>query len=68
MMINVFGFVLVWETAKSVAHEEIQEEERGKFLSKRIFRKFFGSEGGKRGNGDTVELIEADSTTTEKTS
>ncbi len=46
MVVNAPGFAGAWETAKSAAHEEIQEEERGKSLPRRIFKKFFpGSTG-----------------------
>lgn len=46
MVINAPGFAGAWETAKAAAHEEIQHEERGKSLPRRIFKKFFpGSTG-----------------------
>jgi len=41
MVVNAPGFAGAWETAKASAHEEIQEEERGKSLPRRIFKKFF---------------------------
>lgn len=43
MMINAPGFAPAWETAKSHSLAEIQEEEAGNTLPKRIFRKFFGT-------------------------
>ncbi|MEM7146776.1 MAG: hypothetical protein AAF591_16710 [Verrucomicrobiota bacterium] len=43
MNLNAPGFAGAWETAKSQALAEIQEEERGNTLPKKIFRKFFGS-------------------------
>ena len=45
MLLNAPGFGPAWETAKKHAHEEMVEEEQGRSLPKRIFKKFFG--GGK---------------------
>lgn len=45
MMINAPGFAAAWESAKAASHDELVEEERGKSLPKKIFRKFFRSEG-----------------------
>jgi hypothetical protein len=45
MMINAPGFAGAWEAAKAASHDELVEEERGKSLPKKIFRKFFRSEG-----------------------
>ena len=42
MLINAPGFGPAWETAKKKAHEEMVEEEQGRSLPKRIFKKFFG--------------------------
>ena len=41
MMLNAPGFAAAWETAKSAAKDEIVDEERGKSLPQRVFRKFF---------------------------
>jgi hypothetical protein len=43
MNLNAPGFAGAWETAKSQALADIQEEERGNTLPKKLFRKFFGS-------------------------
>ncbi len=43
MVINAPGFAPAWENAKSQALSEIEEEERGATLPRRIFKKFFGS-------------------------
>ena len=68
MMINAPGFASAWETAKSAAHGELQDEERGKSLPKRIFRKFFGGSGNKRlASGETTELLELE-TSSDKSS
>ncbi len=40
MILNAPGFAQAWESAKSVAMDEVLEEERGKSLPRRIFRKF----------------------------
>ncbi len=46
MMVNAPGFAGAWESAKSAANAEMEEEERGKSLPRRLFRKFFpGSSG-----------------------
>ena len=45
MMINAPGFAGAWETAKSAAAEDVAEEDAGKSMPKRIFRKFFGKGG-----------------------
>jgi len=45
LMISAPGFGAAWETAKAHAVDEIQAEEQGKFLPKRIFRRFFGTPG-----------------------
>lgn len=52
MMVNAPGFAAAWETAKVKAQDEIREEEGGKSLPKRLFRKFFGGS-----NGETVEAL-----------
>ncbi|MEQ1843473.1 MAG: hypothetical protein ABL994_23950 [Verrucomicrobiales bacterium] len=45
MMINAPGFAGAWEAAKAASHDELVQEERGKSLPKKIFRKFFRGEG-----------------------
>ena len=42
MMITAPGFAPAWENAKTQAEAEVAEEDKGKALPKRIFRKFFG--------------------------
>ncbi|MCB1231639.1 MAG: hypothetical protein KDN19_15320 [Verrucomicrobiae bacterium] len=46
MVVRAPGFAQAWESAKDAAHAELLEEERGKSLPRRIFRKFFSSGGG----------------------
>lgn len=43
MILGAPGFAQAWEAAKDSAHRELQEEERGKSLPRRIFRKFFSA-------------------------
>lgn len=43
MMINAPGFAGAWETAKSAAMAEVNSEERGESLPRKIFRKLAGS-------------------------
>jgi hypothetical protein len=43
MILGAPGFAQAWEAAKDSAHRELQEEERGKSLPRRIFRKFFAA-------------------------
>lgn len=45
MVLKAPGFAQAWESAKDAAHAELIEEERGKSLPRRIFRKFFASGG-----------------------
>jgi len=60
LMISAPGFSAAWETAKSQAMEEIQDEETGKSLPKRIFRKLF--HGAKDGN-QVVDALPSSSET-----
>ncbi|MCC6880706.1 MAG: hypothetical protein IT576_01020 [Verrucomicrobiales bacterium] len=41
MMVSAPGFAGAWENAKSAAMSEIEDEERGKSLPRRIFQKLF---------------------------
>jgi hypothetical protein len=41
MVVSAPGFAPAWESAKDAAHRELVEEEQGKSLPRRIFRKFF---------------------------
>ena len=49
MVKNAPGFAPAWQTAKEGAATEIEEEERGKSLPRRIFRKFFAGSGNEDG-------------------
>lgn len=43
MMVSAPGFAAAWENAKSDAMHEMVEEEQGRSLPKRLFRKIFGA-------------------------
>lgn len=45
MLLNAPGFAPVWETAKNSAHAELQEEETGRSLPRRVFTRLFGPPG-----------------------
>ena len=60
MVKNAPGFAPAWENAKEGAVTEIQEEERGKSLPRRIFRKFFASSGDKMLTMQEAEVSEAE--------
>ncbi|HWB59425.1 MAG TPA: hypothetical protein VG733_08035 [Chthoniobacteraceae bacterium] len=42
MLVSVPGFAPAWESAKSAAHAELQDEEAGKAPPKSVFSKIFG--------------------------
>ena len=54
MVVNAPGFAPAWESAKDAAHHELREEEQGKSLPRRIFRKFFAGGGG---NGEAPKQL-----------
>ncbi len=62
MILNAPGFAQAWESAKSVAMDEILEEERGKSLPRRIFKKFL--KGGTSVNAGAEMLPEEGTATT----
>jgi len=43
MYVSAPGFSAAWETAKTAALEEVEEEEQGKSIPRKIFRKFFSA-------------------------
>lgn len=60
MILNAPGFAQAWESAKSAAMDEVLEEERGKSLPRRIFRKFL--KGGSNVKDASAEMLPEDST------
>jgi hypothetical protein len=45
MTINVPGFPPAWENAKTAAQAEMEREDAGKSLTKRVFSRWFGPGG-----------------------
>lgn len=43
LLVSVPGFAPAWESAKSAANAELEEEESGRSLPKRMLSRFFGS-------------------------
>lgn len=61
MMINAPGFAAAWETAKADASRELDAEERGKSIPKRLFTRLFGNgaAGAHAGEGEPHALLES---------
>jgi hypothetical protein len=62
MVVNAPGFAQAWEKAKEAALTELEAEEAGKSLPRRIFKKFF-SKGGDTVDAEVVEALPQASTT-----
>ena len=62
MVVNAPGFAQAWEKAKEAALTELEAEEAGKSLPRRIFKKFF-SKGGDTVDAEVVEALPHESTT-----
>lgn len=62
MVVNAPGFAQAWEKAKESALTELEAEEAGKSLPRRIFKKFF-SKGGDTVDAEVVEALPHESTT-----
>ncbi len=62
MVVNAPGFAQAWEKAKEAALTELEAEEAGKSLPRRIFKKFF-SKGGDTVDAEVVEALPQESTT-----
>jgi len=62
MVLNAPGFAQAWERAKESAVGELEAEESGKSLPKRIFKKFF-TKGGNSIDAEVVEALPSESTT-----
>lgn len=60
MVLNAPGFAPAWEKAKEGALAEIENEESGKSLPRRLFKKFF-SRGGSSVEMETVDALPSDS-------
>ena len=62
MVVNAPGFAQAWEKAKEAALTEIEAEESGKSLPRRIFKKFF-TKSGETVEAEVIEALPAESTT-----
>lgn len=62
MVVNAPGFAQAWEKAKEAALTELEAEEAGKSLPRRIFKKFF-TKGGDTVDAEVVEALPQESTT-----
>ena len=62
MVVNAPGFAQAWEKAKEGALRELEAEEAGKSLPRRIFTKFF-TRGGDSVDEEVVEALPSESTT-----
>lgn len=60
MVLNAPGFAQAWEKAKEGALTELEAEEAGKSLPRRLFKRFF-SRGGTSVEGEFVEALPAES-------
>ena len=59
MLVSVPGFAPAWENAKSAAISELEDEEAGKSLPKKVFARFFGSGRKEETAGTDKVLLEA---------
>ncbi|NNE91380.1 MAG: hypothetical protein HKN23_07015 [Verrucomicrobiales bacterium] len=56
MVLNAPGFAQAWESAKTAANDEMDQEEAGKNPVKRVFRKFFKSDRDEEAKSVPVKL------------
>ncbi|MDF1657481.1 MAG: hypothetical protein P1U58_07705 [Verrucomicrobiales bacterium] len=61
MVVNAPGFAQAWEKAKETALGELEAEESGKSLPRRIFKKFFTK--GASVDAEVIEALPSESTT-----
>ncbi len=64
MVMNAPGFAQAWEKAKEGAFMELEEEEQGKSLPRRIFKRFFSKSGG-AADAEVMEALPSKSTAIE---
>jgi DNA-binding transcriptional regulator YhcF (GntR family) len=60
MVVNAPGFAQAWEKAKEAALHELEAEESGKSLPRRIFKKFF-TKGSTTIDGEVLESLPSES-------
>ena len=62
MVVNAPGFAQAWEKAKEAALGELEDEESGKSLPRRIFKKFF-TKSSSAVDAEVVDALPSESTT-----
>jgi len=67
MVVNAPGFAQAWEKAKEAALAELEAEESGKSLPRRIFKKFF-TKGSGTVDAEVIEALPSDSSNRQKSS
>jgi hypothetical protein len=60
MVLNAPGFAQAWEKAKEGALIEIEAEESGKSLPRRLFKRFF-TKGGSSVDAEVIEALPGES-------
>lgn len=65
MVMNAPGFAQAWEKAKEGAFTELEQEEHGKSLPRRIFKRFF-SKSGAAADTEVMEALPLESTASDK--
>lgn len=60
MVVNAPGFAQAWEKAKEGALVEVEAEESGKSLPRRIFKKFF-TKSGAHADGEVIDALPSNS-------
>lgn len=68
MLVSVPGFAPAWENAKSAAIGELEDEEAGRSLPKKVFARFFGTGRKDEMPGGDKVLIEGPATADARTS
>lgn len=66
MVLNAPGFAQAWDKAKENAVTELEAEESGKSLPRRMFKRFFTKGSGNTVDGEVVEALPSESTTGER--
>lgn len=59
MLVSVPGFAPAWESAKAEAVSDLEEEEAGRSLPKRVFGKWFGGQNKELPQASTVQSLPA---------
>lgn len=65
MVVNAPGFAQAWDKAKDGAAAELEEEESGRSLPRRIFRRFF-TKGGGQAEAEVIDALPSQSSNADK--